>query len=596
MKFTQNRKFRALIAIPVMLLIVSGLVISVAYGQTGFFRKSEKNNPTIEPRHRVEKLKDVQVPMRDGTRLATDIFVPVTKGPFPVILARLPYGKENQKLLQIVAEGLAKRGSVFVMQDCRGRYNSQGTFTPFVDEVKDGADTVDWISRQDWFNGKLGLIGFSYLGYTAIAADIGSKIKATALLPMITTMSPYRMIYENGVLNYMTVLDWVMTLDEKMNSPAGSVDWFRPVFAPLIKVDDVVTRNIPIFDFWVKRPNPDNYWRSVDLLPRTKSVNAPALFIGGWYDIYANDVISDFDHVIRHGSINARQSRLMMGPWSHKLSRREGSIDFGNQAGFPIIAKAMVSWLETHLFGKTTSLPPRILLFVMGENRWRSEKEWPLARTRYTRYFLCSKGSANTLKGDGTISINPPVSEKPDKFTFDPKHPVTTIGGCVYPPQYAGPKDQRAVERREDVLVYTSAPLEEQLEITGPIKMILYASSSAKDTDFTAKLVAVDPGGRAINLQDGIVRARYRKSTARPSFVQPGKVTKYTIDLWATSYVFFKGQRIRVEISSSNFPRFDVNHNTGNEVATDNKYVTAQQTIYHNAQYPSHILLPVIPR
>lgn len=596
MNLITGRNFRIRFAIPLLAIAVIGFTLSVAYGQLGFFQKNEQNHSKFEPRHRVEKLKNVQVPMRDGTRLATDIYVPVTTGPFPVILARLPYGKENQKFLQIIAEGLAKRGAVFVMQDCRGRYNSPGTFTPFVDELKDGTDTVEWISKQEWFNGKLGLIGFSYLGYTAWAAELGSRVKATTLLPMITTVSPYRMIYENGVLNYMTVLDWLVTISGKMNNPTSGVDWFRPVFAPLIQVDDVVAKNIPIFDFWVSHPNPNNYWRSIDLLPKSTSTNAPVLFLGGWYDIYAKDVISDFVHITNRSSSKARHSCLMVGPWSHKLGRQEGTIDFGNQAGFQIIAKALISWLESYLFDKPTSPPPRILLFVMGENRWRAENEWPLERTRNTRYFLGSEGHANSLKGDGKLSIDPPGSESPDKFSFDPKHPVPTMGGCIYPPQHAGPKDQRAVERRQDVLVYTSEPLGELLEITGPIKVVLYASTDAKDTDFTAKLVAVDPGGRAINLQDGIVRARYRKSPNKPLMIQPGKITKYTIDLWATSYVFFKGQQIRVEISSSNFPRFDINHNTGNEVATDSEYVIANQTIYHSAQYPSHILLPVIPR
>jgi hypothetical protein len=405
------------------------------------------------------------------------------------------------------------------------------------------------------------------------------------------------MLYEKGVLNYMLALDWATMIEGKYNNPTTGLNWYEPVYAPLLQVDDRVHKNIDQFDQWANHNRLDTYWKRHDLAARQSEFNAPALFIGGWYDIFAKDNIDDFLSYTKNAKGRARESTLLVGPWSHALRQKEGEVDFGGQAGFQIIAQAMVSWLDSHLIHpeKMHNKKPKILLFVMGENRWREEGEWPLLRTRFKKMYFHSKGDADVSETRAALSWEKPTAEPFDAFQFNPKRPVPTVGGCVYPPKFAGPRDQRAVEQRKDVLVYTSEPLDQKLEITGPISVTLYASTSAKDTDFTAKLVAVDPGGRALNLQDGIVRARFAQSARQARPIVPGQIVKYTIDLWVTSYVFSKGQQIRVEISSSNFPRFDVNRNTGAFPATDDQYVIADQKIYHDAKHPSHITLPVIP-
>ena len=583
---------RAFVTLP--FIIVAFFFISNAYSQIDF---GAKLLPKV--RHKVDIRKNIPVKMRDGVMLATDIYMPLKDGKFPVILARTPYGKEAPGPIRFVANNFARRGIAVVLQDCRGRYNSEGVFNPFVNESNDGADTISWIRRQPWANRKIGLLGFSYLGYTAWAAQEEAHSKVKTIVPITSTMTPYRILYNNGVLNYSLALDWSMMVDGKQNNSTAQYNWFRPVFAPLYKVDDLVNKDLSVYDSWLNHPTPDNYWKMLDTRTKASTLGVPALFIGGWYDIFAKATLEEFVEFSQKGTGGAKDSVLIMGPWSHALRSQEGEMHYGPKAGFEVIVQALFSWLEKHLSAENNldNEPPKVMLFVMGENRWRTEAEWPLARTKYRKMYFRSKGDAHTMNGNGRLSWNLPEDEPADEFKFDPRYPVPTVGGCFYPPQFAGPRNQRAIERRKDVLVYTSEVFTETFEITGPLKVTLYASTSAVDTDFTAKLVVVSPDGRALNLADGIIRARYRNGVENiASFVNPGEVVKYKIDLWATSYVFSAGQKLRVEISSSNFPRFDVNRNTGKNFATDSEYVIANQKIYHSKTYPSYITLPVIPR
>jgi len=326
--------------------------------------------------------------------------------------------------------------------------------------------------------------------------------------------------------------------------------------------------------------------------------------VTSWYDIFLHGGLANFCGLRERGmnEETCRAQKLLIGPWAHLFpyttptSGGTGEADFGSNALIDIHA-IQLRWFDHFLKGIDTGIldEPPVKIFVMGENTWRDEHEWPLARTRYTPYYFHSQGKANTLGGDGTLGLELPGEEPPDRYTYDPNDPVPTRGGAtlIIP---MGVYDQRPVEERRDVLVYTSAPVEKLLEVTGPVKVKLYASSSAPDTDFTAKLVEVRPDGYAQNLTDGIVRARYRPSRQYPTFLKPEEVTEFTIDLWATSHVFLPGHRIRVEIASSNFPRFDRNLNTGEDQATSTRVQSAQQTIFHDRHYPSHILLPVIPR
>jgi uncharacterized protein len=541
--------------------------------------------------------KNVMAPMRDGTQLAANIFVPKEGGPFPVILMRTPYGKMDEK------SGEAKRycaaGYALVVQDCRGRGTSQGVWDPFRYDGDDGFDTQEWVGRQPWCNGRIGTSGGSYVGWTQwAAAPRGSRFLA-CMVPVVPFSDVYREItYPGGAFQLSLAFGWGAGVGGLKIDPAKLTEAFN--YLPLNRWDEQGDKRVFFLRDWVAHSTYDDYWRARSIEDRFDRVTVPALNIGGWYDIFSK---ATFDHIarVRHDSTNrlARRNQfVVMGPWGHGVGGQKlGELDFGPGAKLDI-GKLQFEWFEYWLRGKETGVQdwPAVRLFVMGENAWRNEAEWPLARTQFTPWHLRSGGNARTRNGDGTLSPDKPQVEPPDKFTYDPATPVPTKGGnnLVGPP--TGPFDQITLEERPDVLVYTSSPLEKAMEVTGPVKVILYAASSARDTDFTAKLLDVHPDGKAYNLCDGIIRARYRESFTAPTLIEPGKVYRYEIDLWVTSNLFKPGHCVRVEVSSSNFPRFDRNPNTGHEFGADAELTKAEQIIFHDREHPSHILLPVIPR
>jgi putative CocE/NonD family hydrolase len=328
-------------------------------------------------------------------------------------------------------------------------------------------------------------------------------------------------------------------------------------------------------------------------------VTVPALNVGGWYDIFSKttiELVSQVRACSRDRQVR-RNEFVIMGPWGHGVgARKVGELDFGADAALKI-GELQFQWFEYWLKGHETGVQnwPAFYLFVMGENHWRGESEWPLKRTQFVSYFLHSAGRANSLKGDGSLSSTPPGEEQPDRFTYAGQDPVPSVGGNNLVGASAGPCDQTKVEERQDVLVYSTPPLEQEVEVTGPVKLLLSAASSARDTDFTAKLVDVHPEGKAYNLCEGIIRARYRQGMDKPLLLEPGRVERFEIDLWVTSNLFQRGHRIRVEVSSSNFPRFDRNPNSGRPFGTDTELLPAIQTVFHDQEHPSQLVLPVIP-
>jgi len=363
----------------------------------------------------------------------------------------------------------------------------------------------------------------------------------------------------------------------------------------------------PYYYDWLDHPEYDDYWRCINIEEFHSKIEVPAFNIGGWYDIFLNGTLRNFSRMRDLGATeeSRRGQQLTIGPWIHSdpFSSVSGEVDFGTRASGAAqdlqgrILRFCDFWLKGEDNGVAEDKPVRI--FVMGENVWRAEEEWPLSRSEPNLYYLHSGGKANTFSGDGCMSLDAPSSEAPDVYVYNPIDPVPTRGGSLNGApgiMAAGAFDQRPVERRPDVLMYTTLPLEQYMEVTGPIAVTLYASTSARDTDFTAKLVDVSPDGRAVNLTDGIVRARYRTPRTPASLIEIGQVIEYTIDMSATSNLFRRGHRIRLEISSSNYPRFDRNTNTGEPIGTDSSFVPALQTIYHTSEYPSHVILPVVPR
>ncbi len=537
---------------------------------------------------------DVPVPMRDGTKLAANVFRPNGPGRYPVILMRTPYGKPGQGWDE--PKRYCNAGYVMVAQDCRGRGKSAGEWDPFRYDAADGYDTQEWVGKQSWCNGKLGTAGGSYVGWTQWSAAPGASRYLKAMVPVVPFDNGFEMAYPGGAFQLALLGGW--------GALAGGVNLTNPQQAflhlPLRTFGDQFDKKVGYLDDWVQHSTYDDYWKVRGIDYRYTDITVPVLNIGGWYDIFAKTTIESIAAV--HSKSQARAVRrnqfVVMGPWGHGAgARKVGELDFGADAALNL-GDLQFKWFEYWLNGRETGVQdwPAYYLFVMGENRWRGEQEWPLKRTRFTAYYLHSAGHANSLSGNGALSTTEPAQEPSDGFTYDGNNPVPTTGGNNLFGATAGPQDQAKVEQREDVLVYTTPPLDKPLEVTGPVKLILYAASSAPDTDFTGKLVDVHPDGKCYNICEGIIRARYRQGRDKPVMLEPGRSEKIELDLWVTSNVFLAGHRIRLEVSSSNFPRFDRNPNSGKPFGTDTELLPAKQTILHDKEHPSHVLLPVIPR
>jgi len=559
--------------------------------------------------YRVAIQKGVSVKMRDGVSLVADIYRPVSEEKFPVLLERTPYNRNSEAA---TANELASHGYVVVLQDARGRYDSAGEFYPFRNESADGYDTVEWAAQLDRSNGKVGMLGGSYVGATQMLAAAARPPHLVAIFPFVTASEYYEgWTYQSGALMQWFTSSWtsglaIDTLRRKAEQTQALKQWSAglPLESYPILQPPVPTSLAPYFRDWLEHEQNDAYWQKLRVSDHYGEMNILGLYAGGWHDLFLKGSIRNYTglHELASNAELRAGQRLIIGPWAHAPTSPEGKIGdvvFGKTAVLDMI-RTTLGWFDHTLKGikneYSTSAPVR--LFIMGDNIWRDEQEFPLSRTRYTRYYLHSVNGANGIKGDGTLNLTPPGVERKDEFDYDPKNPVPTIGGrlCCGQALPPGPADQRPNESRPDVLVFSTAPLAREVEVTGPVSLDLYAATSAVDTDFTALLVDVDTNGYARFLTDGIVRARYRDSTTQAIEVVPGKVYKYSIDLWATGNVFKAGHRIRLYISSSNFPRFNRNLNTGEPILGSSRLLTAHQTIYHDSQNMSALILPIIPR
>ena len=538
---------------------------------------------------------DVLVPMRDGVQLAANVYRPKGEGSFPVVLMRSPYGKMGPDWAD--AKRYTAAGYAMVVQDCRGRGKSEGVWDPFRYDVEDGVDTQSWVMKQRWCNGKLGTAGGSYLGWTqwAPVADAGPGLKA--MVPVVPFDNAYEIGYSGGAFQLALLMGWGSVVGGVTLTPEKTQEAFR--FLPLRTFGNQFEKPVLFLNDWVEHSTYDDYWKRRSMGGRYSEVKVPILNIGGWYDIFSKvtlEMTAKVRETARDPEVRRNQF-VIMGPWGHGVGgRKVGDLDFGAEA-VQDIAGWQFKWFEHWLQDRNSGVEqwPAYYLFVMGENRWRAESEWPLKRARPVSYYLHSRGKANSVKGNGTLSTSKPGKEEPDIYAYDGKDPVPTSGGNNLVGAPVGPCDQQRVEEREDVLVYSTAPLEQDTEVTGPVKLVLFAASSARDTDFTGKLVDVHPDGKAYNLCDGIIRARHRKGP-EPLLLDPGKTERFDIDLWVTSNVFKRGHRIRLEVASSNFPRFDRNPNSGKPFGTDTELLPAKQTVYHDTERPSHLVLPVVPR
>jgi uncharacterized protein len=557
-------------------------------------------------------------PMRDGTTLRADVYRPAAGGPFPVLLIRTPYGEPMARTAPV--RPALDAGFAVVVQHCRGTGASDGDFVAFESEAADGADTVEWCARQPWSDGAVAMWGPSYLGMVQFAAASSAPAALRALVPVVAPADyHWGLAYRQGAFTLGQALGWhtLKAGQQLAYSASAGQDVSAELGALLGLMADpaaayahlplrsmpAVSRILPSWHNWLDHEQRDEYWEAVSYRDARSQVSAPALHVGGWFDLFLGGTLDNFATLSRSAATGraGRGQRLIVGPWTHgDRSGVAGELHFGAFASEQALQleRLTIEFIRGAVPESASDVPgPAARLFVMGDNAWRDEAEWPLARTHWTRWYLRSHGGLST-------SV-PGSFEPPSHYVHDPRDPVPTCGGATLMASgpggvgwLPGPRDQRAVEARADVLSFTSEPLDADLEVTGPVSVTLHAATSAADTDFTAKLVDVWPDGRALSVTDGIVRARYRGGSRLPRLLTPGEAYKYTIDLIATSQVFKAGHRLRVDVASSNFPCFDRNPGNGAPAATatEEDFVVAEQSVFHDDARPSYITLPVIPR
>ena len=589
----------------------------------------------------------VMVPMRDGTRLATDLYLPgrdgqIAVGRHPVIMTRTPYNKDGSGSM---GKYYAARGYVFVAQDTRGRYASEGVWHWMTDDGPDGVDAAQWVANQAWSNGRIGMLGTSYVGGTQHALAMAGSPFLTTIIPVDAVCNMGYASMRNGGAFEMRFWNWIMlnsgrgsraARDPKTAAILQEMAEHRHHYLPLLPLRKGTTplKLAPEFEEWLveamQHGANDAFWAQNNIIDYPqKYQDIPVYFVGGWYDSWASNTTASFKTL----KSQSRKSPLylIMGPWIHggQGDFEHGQVSFGKQAAISDPLAWRLDWFDRWLkddhkvIGEREPFETPVRIFVMGTGDgsltesgklnhggyWRNEQEWPLERTQYVSWHLHPSGRldpATASSQGGSTS-----------FRFDPMNPVPTIGGNISSGNdimLQGAWDQRGgkhvwnwpqpipLSARNDVLVFQSEPLAADLEVTGELKVELWISSSAVDTDFTAKLLDVYPpnesfpGGFDLNIGDGIFRTRFRDSLASEKMMTPGDIYKIEIKLYPTSNIFKKGHRIRVDISSSNFPRFDVNPNSGEPLAQHRQTVTATNTVFHNQQYPSRIILPVIPQ
>jgi uncharacterized protein len=535
----------------------------------------------------------VPVAMRDGVHLYANIFLPAGGGRVPTVLVRTPYNKGPD--LSAGWAPFVERGYAMMIQDVRGRYESEGVFDPLRQESNDGEDTLNWIARQPWSNGKIGMTGGSYVGIVQWKAALLNNPHLKAIFPVVSGYDDYRDRFYSpgGAMKIGQRLEWMA---ENLKEPGFHPDFARFTLHLPLRTSDVAAtgRMSPMYRDAVAHPAFDAFWRAISTREQLAKIRIPVFAVGGWYDNYAQSDLEAFAALRKTTGLN----RVVIGPWPHNMSIRFDGVDFGTESMVPV-RSWQLAWFDQWLMGKDSALlsTPPVHVFVMGANKWLDDQTWPPENSKPLSFYFDGNGNANSVGGDGLLEKQPPRVPAQDHYVYDPHDPTPTVGGavCCNPKIFPwGPMDQRTVEKRRDVLVYTSKPLKHEVETVGPVKVVLFISTSVKDTDFTAKLVDVFPDGYARNLSDGILRLRYRNSLETPELAHEGTIYQITVDAGVTANVFQEGHRIRVEISSSNFPRFDRNANTGGVAADDTVLHKASQTVYHDRQHPSRVELMVV--
>jgi putative CocE/NonD family hydrolase len=565
----------------------------------------------------------VMVPMRDGVELATDLYFPKAEDKrLPVILVRTPYKKDMEEL---TGNYYSKRGYIVAIQDCRGRFASEGTWEPFIYEPKDGHDTIEWLGTQEWSTGKVGMIGGSYVGWVQLWAASENPPHLTTIIPNVAPPDPfYNIPYEYGSFFILGAIWWAEILETEATGDISG--------QTMARIDErkyeKILKSLPVIDLdkkilekentywrkWIEHNTNDEYWHQANFMEKLKNLDIPVFLQSGWFD--GDGIGSKLNYEALKKSKN-ENIKIILGPWGHtaQSSSRLGDYDFGKEAA-PDLQVLYLRWFDYWLKGVDNKIieEPLAQYFVMFSNKWLKGDTYPLPETRFTKFYLNSTEGANTSKGDGVLCTELPETGKEyDQYIYDPADPTP------WPEYYFKSEEEIKKEKdktidveeyrnkvrafhnkvsdsRGDILVYQTEPLEESVSIAGPVSAVLYASTSAKDTDWFITLMDVDPeeNNRIFHLTRGTIRARFRNSMEKPEFLEKNKVYRYEIDMWQTGITFRKGHRIRIEVSSALFPMFSRNLNTGGHNEMETEYKSATQKIYHSKEYHSHILLPVV--
>ncbi|WP_312115594.1 CocE/NonD family hydrolase [Brevibacillus reuszeri] len=557
-------------------------------------------DPLLSPaRYGITHLGRHDVEMSDGVKLATEVWIPAGLQPgerVPAILMRTPYGRMDAvfRRLPFVARGYA-----LVMQDTRGREDSEGEWIPLVHERSDGDDTLTWIASQEWSDGAVGMLGGSYVGYVQWAAASSGNPHLKAIFSYVTVGTPYVDIPRKGG-TILTGLSWIFMMAEKRRdvSLLSRDDWSDVLKVRPIKEipQKVLGKEIPFWTKWMEHPDGDDFWAQSDWKRHADQVKVPSFLVSGWYDDNGMGTSESWEVISKQQPDHAH---MILGPWYHKANttREIHHVPFGNNAIRYDLDVTQLRWFDRYLKGIENGIDqrPRVEYYMVGENEWKTSPTWPPQEAVYTNFYLSSNGEANTSAGDGTLTTAVPQEQPTDSYVFDPQDAAPYLLD-LSENENSVPENYSEVEKRSDLLVYTSEPLQEEVVIAGEISAVLYAASSARDTDWLVRLSDVDEEGNSIRLSDGIICARYRHSFSEPQLLEPDKIERYEIRMTKIANVFQKGHRIRVCVTSGaenfSFP----NPNTGNDLATDTEYVVAKQTVYHDEKYPSHIRLPLLPK
>jgi putative CocE/NonD family hydrolase len=574
-------------------------------------------------RYALHEQRGVMVPMRDGVRLSVDVYAPISTEKLPGILSLTPYDNTG---LRAKARWFAERGYTVVVADSRGRYDSDGVFDPFDARHKtDGFDLVEWIASQPRSNGKVGMIGGSYNAWTQWWTASTAPPHLAAIAPKVAPPDAFENVpYQHGVLTGSWFPDWAAVMSgrtmqsvDSAPSPYGGWPARREDFRHTPYADLNAYRGMesaPWFSTWYRsNKSTDAYWKGIAYQGEEgySRIRVPSLAFTGWFDANHPGTPMNYVGMKEFGATaEARRPSIVIGPWTHDINQRVvGGMDYGSEATFDVDGY-IVRWFDHFLKGVDNGAErdPPVHVFVMGANEWRAEQDWPLPSAKPTKYFLASGGRANSLEGDGVLSVSPARIDRSDSFVYDPAHPTLDPFGS-HPDSNGhidGPLDTNASASGDEVLVYQTPPLTSPVEVIGPIEATLYAATSARDTDWMVRLVDVQPDGRSLLLTEGVMRARNRDpadggrfNAASLSRIDPGRVYEYRIRFWrGTANFFRRGHRIRVEISSSWFPYFLPNLNTGADnlaMVSMSDAVIAHQSVHHGPRYPSHLTLPLVP-